>query len=325
MGVSRFLLKILAKKNQKKHSLGLKNALKNQNLIFKNIITKGQSSLFGEMHQIKKCQNYDQFTKTVPIGDYESMFPYIEKISRGEKNILTKGSPLYFAITSGTTSGTKYIPLTGEMLHFQIESIKELLLLYAYQTNSYDLSYKSGMMFIQGSPTLSYYNKIPFAKLSGITARHVPLFLQRNRYPSMTTNKIENWDDKINAIVKETHTKDMRLIGGIPAWVINYFEALLRFTKKATVKNVFPRMSLYIHGGASFTPYKKTFLNLCGDIDTLEVYPASEGFFAYQDDVKEKNLLLLTNHGVFYEFISLVDFRQKKKFVEKNLHISQNY
>ena len=311
MGLSGFLLKILAKKNQKKHSLGLKNAIKNQNLIFKNIITKGESSLFGKKHQINRYQNYNQFTKTVPVVDYENLSPYIEKISRGEKNILTKGRPLYFAITSGTTSGTKYIPLTNDMLHFQIQSIKELLLLYAYQTNSYDLSLKSGMMFIQGSPTLSHYNKMPFAKLSGITARHVPLFLQKNRYPSMATNKIENWDEKIHAIVKETHDKDMRVIGGIPAWVINYFEALLKFTKRETVKNVFPGMSLYIHGGASFIPYKKTFLNLCGDIDTLEVYPASEGFFAYQDDVKEKAMLLLTNHGVFYEFIPLVDFHKK--------------
>ena len=311
MGLSSFLLKILAKRAFVKNKEMQKNALADQDAVLKNILFQGCSSVFGKQFGVSKNTSYRHFSQVVPVSGYEDLQNYITQISRGEKNVLTSGKPMYFAITSGTTSGTKYIPLTKKMMGFQTQAIKELLLLYAYKTNSYSIS-NVGMMFIQGSPELQYLNKIPFAKLSGIAAKHVPFFLKRNRYPSMKTNCIKSWDKKIEAIVEETVNKDMRVIGGIPPWVITYFNALLEHTKKKSVKEVFPGLQLYIHGGTGFGSYKNTFLGLCGDINTLEVYPASEGFFAYQNELEDESLLLLTNHGVFYEFISLVDFQNQK-------------
>ena len=307
MGVSSFILKLLAKKNHRNYLRAQKSAIKNQEKTFQLLLSLGNNSVFFKDRGLSKNLNYFDFSKKIGVSKYEDYKNYISRISFGEKNILTKGRPDYFAITSGTTSGTKYIPLTKKMWGFQSGATKELLLLFAYQKNDYNFS-DAGMMFIQGSPKLGYLNKVPCGKLSGIAARHIPFFLKKNRYPSMKTNSISPWDKKIKEIVKETWNKDMQILGGIPPWVITYFEALLEYTGKSRVDEVFPNIKLYIHGGTKFDVYKSLFFEMCGDIDTLEVFPASEGFFAYQDRLFEKDLLLLTNHGVFYEFISLVDF-----------------
>tara|TARA_B100000579_G_scaffold286857_1_gene237820 strand:- start:9634 stop:11133 length:1500 start_codon:yes stop_codon:yes gene_type:complete len=311
MGISSFIIKTLARKTFKRVIREQSLAISNQNDLFKKIVSRGFSSLFGKNLDIKANLDYGSFSKLIPISTYEDYREYISLVSLGKKNILTNGRPMYFAITSGTTSGTKYIPLTKEMWRHQSNSIKDLLLLYAHQTSNYDYV-RSGMMFVQGSPELKYFNQVPFGRLSGIAARHIPFFLKNNRYPSMATNKIPNWSDKINAIVSETYNKNMKIIGGIPPWVMTYFDCLLEYTGKHHVKEVFPGLSLYIHGGTSFGAYRKTFLNMCGPIDTLEVYPASEGFFAFQNNLYDESLLLLTNRGVFYEFITLSNFQKKK-------------
>ena len=309
MGLSSFILKSLAKKQYKKSLLMQASAIKDQSAVLRTILERGVDSQFAGRLNLTTKATYNKFRQNTTITDYESIKPYVGQISKGKKNILTRGLPAYFAITSGTTSGTKYIPLTKEMMLFQTQAIKELLLLYSYQTNNYILS-NIGMMFIQGSPELKYFNKIPYAKLSGIAARHIPFFLKKYRYPSMKTNCIADWNEKISKIVEETHNKDMSVIGGIPPWVLTYFESLLNYTNKKHVSDVFPNLKLYIHGGTCFDSYSDSFLSFCGEIDTLEVYPASEGFFAYQNTLKEQGLLLLTNHGVFYEFIKLEDYKK---------------
>ena len=311
MGISSFVIKALSRKTFKRFTREQSLAIINQKSLLKKIVSKGANSLFGRNFDIRANFDYDSFSKLVPVSTYEDYRDYISLISLGGENILTHGRPMYFAITSGTTSGTKYIPLTKEMWGHHSGSIKDLLLLYAHQTANYDYV-RSGMMFIQGSPELKYFNQVPFGRLSGIAARHIPFFLKKNRYPSMSTNKIPNWGEKINTIVSETYNKKMKIIGGIPPWVMTYFDALLEYTGKHNVKEVFPELSLYIHGGTSFDAYRKTFLNTCGPIDTLEVYPASEGFFAFQNNLYDESLLLLTNRGVFYEFISLTNFQKKK-------------
>ena len=326
MKLTSFLIRFLAKRQWERNKKNKFNALDHQNKIFKKIINNGVDSLFGKNNSINKSIKYIDFKKLIKLNDYESIRPYVKKISEGETNILTKGVPKYFAITSGTTSGTKYIPLTMEMLNFQMRAIKELLLLYSYQSGNCKLS-NTGMMFIQGSPVLRKFNKIPFAKLSGITARHIPFFLKKNRYPSMKTNCISNWDEKIKKIVLETFDKDMGVIGGIPPWVITYFRALLAHTQASNIKEIFPNFELYIHGGTSFENYKNSIFKLCGDIDTLETYPASEGFFAYQDNLNEKHLLLLTNHGVFYEFVEVSRFKKgdNERVCLADVELGKNY
>ena len=308
MYLSSFILKLLAKRIDQKVKKDQKNAIENQYALLAQIISNGKKSVFLKDLQNPVLRNYSDFSKNISVSDYELYRDYVVRISMGEKNILTSGRPAYFAITSGTTSGTKYIPLTKKMWNFQSQAIKELLLLYAYQTNNYNFS-GAGMMFVQGSPKLDYLNKVPFGKLSGIAARHVPFYLKKNRFPSMQTNCLSPWDVKIKKIVEETWNKNMQIIGGIPPWVITYLEELLDYTKKRTAREVFKNLKLYIHGGTSFEVYKKSFFDLCGEINTLEVYPASEGFFGYQNTLDSKGLLLLTNHGVFYEFIALSDFK----------------
>ncbi|MDC0189260.1 GH3 auxin-responsive promoter family protein [Flavobacteriales bacterium] len=299
----------MAKKTFKKHSKESKSALENQKTIFKHILSNGHGSKFTQDFGITRGSTYDHFVRRVPLMVYEDFKKYIDLISFGKKNVLTKGRPSYFAITSGTTSGTKYIPLTREMMNMQTKATKELLLLYAYQRGYYNIS-GAGMMFVQGTPKLNYFNKVPYGKLSGIAAHHVPFYLKKNRFPSMKTNCIQPWDKKIKMIVKETLNKDLRILGGIPPWVMTYFKEVLSETGANKIKEVFPNLQLYIHGGTSFQSYQKSFFDLCGQVDTLEVYPASEGFFAYQDSIEDKSLTLLTNHGVFYEFVRLGDFNK---------------
>ena len=309
MPISKYLIKLLAKQAYKNNLKSQASALEAQNKLFKKIVLLGHGSLFSKENGMLKTWNYNAFCENVKLNTYEDLRPYIERVSLGEKNILNSERVNYFAITSGTTSGTKYIPFTRSMMAHQTGAIKELLLLYVYQSGNYNL-YKKKMMFVQGSPKLDLYNKIPFGKLSGIVAHHIPFYLKNRRLPSMKTNSINTWNKKIEAIVEETRLQDLGIIGGIPPWVINYFEALLDKTRKKTVKSVFENLSLYIHGGTDFSVYRNSFFNICGDVDTLEVYPASEGFFAYQNNIEEKELLLLTNHGVFYEFIKLSDYVQ---------------
>ena len=240
---SKYILKFLAKRQYKLSQLSEKNSVINQWKVFKKIIELGRDSKFAKDHNLSGF-SYMEYKKKVPLFDYEKLSPYISLISNGEKNILTKDSPIYFAITSGTTSGTKYIPLTKNMLSIQTRSVKELLLLYSYQTGQYDFS-GSAMMFIQGSPELSKFNKIPYAKLSGITARHIPFYLKRNRLPTMKTNLIKDWDLKLSKIVEETIGKDLKILGGIPPWVITYFEKLLQTANKKRVLMCF-QISNYI-------------------------------------------------------------------------------
>jgi len=309
MKLSNYILKYLARKEHKKVKTDAGKAIELQQKTFKKIINLGSNSLFAKTKKIDSKVNYDKFKRLVAVSGYESFRPFVEKISKGNPNVLTKEKVLYFAATSGTTSGSKYIPLTSRMMNHQTSAIKSLLLLYAHQTGQYSFI-NSKMMFIQGSPSLSYYNCIPFGKLSGISALHVPFYLKKNRLPSMETNLIKPWSKKIEAIVKETKNENLEIIGGIPPWVITYFNALLKQTKRSSVKSVFKNLSLYIHGGTDFSVYKKLFFNLCGEINTLEVFPASEGFFAYQNVLNEPDLLLLVNSGVFYEFIELCDYNK---------------
>ena len=327
MGIKKFIVKILAKYNYDSVKRGKNNAIKNQKKIFCYLNSKLSQTEFGRLHKIKSTDSILSFQKKIPISDYEDFVPYIEKIASGTKNVLWEGLPKYFAKSSGTTSGAKYIPLTREMLKIQIKSTKEALLLYAKQTNNFDII-NGKMMFIQGSPVVTNYKKIPCGRLSGIVANYVPRFLQKNRLPSMVVNSIEDWEDKIKNIIHETKDCDLRLIGGIPPWVIMYFEKLLIECGGKNIKEVFPKLSLYVYGGVNFRPYKNTFDKLVGNIDFLELYPASEAFIGYQNDVNKNDMLLLTNHGVFYEFIEESEFinnKNSKRIWLKDVKIDTNY
>jgi len=302
------------------------NPHKTQDKVFKNLISKAKNTAFGKDHDFKNIVSYDDFKSRVKVTDYEGLRAYVDRIVAGESNVLWTGKPLYFAKTSGTTSGAKYIPITKESMPTHIKAAKNALLFYIAEKN--DASFVNGkMIFLQGSPILSDINGVKLGRLSGIAAHYVPKYLLKNRLPSWETNCIEDWDTKVNAIVEETINEDMSVISGIPSWVQMYFEKLIEKTGKS-ISELYPKFNFFIYGGVNFEPYKNKFESLIGKkIDYIELYPASEGFIAYQDSQTEKGMLLQLNSGIFYEFIPSTEFFDENptRISLKDVKIGVNY
>ena len=287
------------------------NAVNTQKKVLKNLIKSAKNTEFGKDHSFSEIKNYSDFKKQVPIRSYEDFLEYIEKIKIGEGNILWPNKPIYFCKTSGTTSGTKYIPISKESMPYHVKAARDAILCYISETKNTSIV-KGKMIFLQGSPVLGKTRDILTGRLSGIVAHHVPSYLTKNRLPSFKTNCIEDWEKKVDEIVNETLMENMSLISGIPPWVQMYFEKLQEKTGKL-IKDVFPHFDLFIYGGVNFEPYKKGFEKLIGKkVDGVELYPASEGFIAYQDSQKECGMLLCVNHGIFYEFIPSDEFFNEK-------------
>lgn len=280
-----------------------------QHKIFTSIIEKSRQTQYGKAYGFQYIKSYSDFLEKVPVIDYEEIKPWIGRIAAGEKNILWPGSPLYLAKTSGTTSGVKYIPITSDSIHNHIDTARNALLMYIDATgDSRFVDHK--MIFLQGSPVLNKYGVIDSGRLSGIAAHYVPGYLQKNRLPSWKTNCIEDWETKVDKIVGETIAQRMSLISGIPSWLRMYFEKLV---EKAgmPVGEIFPDLQLLVYGGVNYEPYRAIFDKLIGrKIDTVELFPASEGFFAFQDQYSSDDLLLNINSGIFYEFIPLLQIGQ---------------
>jgi hypothetical protein len=275
---------------------------KTQLKILKKLLNQARNTTFGRAHNFNSISTYKAFKNNIPIRDYEAIRPYIELIVKGESNVLWKGKPIYLAKTSGTTSGAKFIPITKESMPYQIEAAKNALLMYIAETGKAEFL-NGKLMFLQGSPIIGSKNSIKTGRLSGIVAHYVPKYLQKSRMPSWETNCIDDWETKVDKIVDETLNEDMRLISGIPSWVQMYFERLIQKTGK-NIKELFPNFNLFVYGGVNFEPYRNNFDRLIGaKIDTIELFPASEGFFAFQDRQNEKGMLLLLNSGIFYEFV----------------------
>ena len=303
-----------------------KNPHKTQQKVFNDLISKGQKTAFGKDHDFKNINSYDDFKKRVKVTDYEGLRPYVDRIVAGESDVLWTGKPLYFAKTSGTTSGAKYIPITKDSMPTHIKAARNALLFYIAEKN--DASFVNGkMIFLQGSPVLQDKNGIKLGRLSGIVAHYVPQYLLKNRLPSWETNCIEDWDTKVNAIVDETVNEDMSVISGIPSWVQMYFEKLIEKTGKS-ISEIFPNFNFFIYGGVNFEPYKNKFESIIGKkIDYIELYPASEGFIAYQDSQTEKGMLLQLDSGIFYEFIPSTEFfdNNPTRISLKDVELGVNY
>ncbi|MEM9024819.1 MAG: GH3 auxin-responsive promoter family protein, partial [Bacteroidota bacterium] len=267
--------------------------LKAQQRVFDRLIAGARNTAFGRDHGFDQIRNYADFQERVPVRDYEGLKHYVERIIGGERDVLWPGLPLYFCKTSGTTSGTKFIPLTKVSMGNHIRGARNALLSYIAETGN--AGFVNGkMIFLQGSPELEHKGKVPYGRLSGIVAHHVPNYLQRNRMPSWETNCIEDWETKVDAVVQETLAENMALISGIPSWVQMYFERLLEASGKSTIAEVFPEFSLFVYGGVSFAPYRATFDQLIGKtVDSIEVYPASEGFIARDVSAPEGRLEVL--------------------------------
>ncbi|MFL0352874.1 GH3 auxin-responsive promoter family protein [Xanthomarina sp. GH4-25] len=320
------LAKPFAKRVYKSVQKWANNPIETQEKVFQELISTAAATQFGEDHDFISINTHADFVKRVPIRDYEDLKPYVERVVAGEENILWKGKPLYFAKTSGTTSGAKYIPITKESMPTHVEAARNAILLYIAETgNSKFVDGK--MIFLQGSPVLEKQHGIQLGRLSGIVAHYVPKYLQKNRMPSWDTNCIEDWETKVNAIVEETLPENMTIISGIPSWVQMYFEKIQEKTGKK-VGDVFKNFNLFIFGGVNYEPYRAKFENLIGrKVDSIELFPASEGFFAFQDKQNEKGMLLQLNSGIFYEFIKADEFfnEKPKRLTIKDVELGVNY
>lgn len=304
----------------------MSSAVEDQHSIRQYLIKSAQHTVFGKDHDFTGIKSYADFKKQIPVRDYEQLRPYIEKVKEGKQNILWKGKPLYFAKTSGTTSGSKYIPISKESISNHINSARNALLCYIAQTRKADFT-SGKMIFLSGSPELDRIGGVPSGRLSGIVNHHVPAYLRTNQLPKYETNCIDDWETKLDKIVEETSSKDMTLISGIPPWVQMYFDRLIEKHGKK-VGELFPNFSLMVYGGVNFEPYKQKLFDSIGrSVDTVEVFPASEGFFAFQDTQHEKGMLLNTNSGIFFEFIPAEEYGRAgaRRLSLEEVEVDQNY
>lgn len=301
-------------------------ALQDQDAILKELLKVARTTEFGKDHQLDKVNTYEEFKEAVPIRDYEAFKPYIERIKDGKHNILWKGKPIYFAKTSGTTSGVKYIPISKESIPNHINTARNALLCYMAETGN--TAFADGkLIFLSGSPELERIGGIPTGRLSGIVNHHIPKYLRSNQLPSYETNCIEDWETKLDKIVEETISQNMTLISGIPPWVQMYFDRLMERSGKK-IKDLFPNFSVMVHGGVNFEPYKsKLFESIGQTIHDIETFPASEGFFAFQDTQTEEGLLLNTNSGIFFEFVPAGEiFNEKPSRISlHDVKVGENY
>ena len=320
------LSKPLASYMTKQTMLWSKNAALMQKRIFEQLLTGSKTTSFGKDHWLSSVKSYESFREQVPIRDYEDFKTYIERIKLGEENVLWPGKPLYLSKTSGTTSGVKYIPLTRASIPNHINSTRNALLSYIHETGK--AKFLNGkLIFISGSPALETINGIPVGRLSGIVNHHVPSYLRRNQLPTYATNCIEDWEKKVDAIVEETVSQNMTLISGIPPWVQMYFDKLTERTGKK-IKDIFPDFDLFIYGGVNYEPYRNKLEQSIGKkVESIELYPASEGFIAYQDKQNDPSLLLMVNSGIFYEFIPASEYwnTNPTRISLKDVELGVNY
>jgi hypothetical protein len=302
MGLKAAAARIFARRIVRKDKKWMESAVDAQDQTLKSLIHAGRGTAFGRDHHFENISDHTSLIQNIPLSGYEELRPYIDRILNGEKDVLWPGTPLYLAKTSGTTSGTKYIPLTRESMPNHIRAARNALLHYLSKSGNADFT-EGKMIFLQGSPELTQKNGLKIGRLSGIVAHYVPAYLQSNRLPSWETNCIEDWETKVECVIDETIEEDMRLISGIPSWLLMYFERVHQRTGK-TMLEVWPNFSLMVIGGVSFEPYRKKFETLIGGrVDIVETYPASEGFIAFQDIPDSNELLLLADNGIYYEFI----------------------
>lgn len=326
MKIKSFLAKPFASYVHKGIRKGMVTAVADQENILKTLIKVGRATDFGKLAGLDKVNTYEEFRQAVKIRDYEEFRPFIDQVKEGKHNVLWKGRPIYFAKTSGTTSGTKYIPITRDSIPNHINTARNALLSYMAETGNSKFA-DGKMIFLSGSPELERVGGIPTGRLSGIVNHHIPSYLRTNQLPSYETNCIEDWETKLNKIVDETINKNMTLISGIPPWMQMYFDELNKRTGKK-ISEIFPSFSVMVQGGVNFEPYKaKLFESIGKKIDSIELFPASEGFFAFQDSQQAEGLLLNTNSGIFFEFVPAGEIFNENptRLSLKDVKVGENY
>ncbi len=326
MGIKSRIISGFAAYTRRRIARDASRAVQHQAETFRTLLRKGAQTEFGRQHQFHHITDHAQWITKVPIRDYEDMRPYIDKIIAGGDNILWPGKPIYFAKTSGTTSGVKYIPISKDSISNHISSARNALLCYVAESGN--AAFADGkMIFLSGSPELERVGGIPTGRLSGIVNHHIPYYLRKNQLPSYETNCIEDWEKKLDKILEETVNQDLTLISGIPPWMQMYFDRLIQLKKKK-IGDIFPNLKVIVHGGVNFEPYKaRLFESIGRPVACIETFPASEGFIAFQDSAHHEGLLLNTNSGIYFEFIPAGEiFKDNARRLSlRDVKVGENY
>jgi len=289
----------------------MNNPVAAQREVLQDLVTTAQYTQFGHQYSFEKLFNIRDFKSTVPVREYDDFKPYIERMMLGEENILWPTPVKWFAKSSGTTSDrSKFIPVSEESLkdgHYKAS--KDVLTLYYNNFPASDLLTGKGLV-IGGSHTVNQLNdEIQFGDLSAVLMQNAPFWSNWIRTPDLSIALLDEWENKIEKLAESTIKENVTSISGVPTWSLVLFRRILELTGKKTMSEVWPQMELYLHGGVSFVPYREQFEQIIGkSINYLEMYNASEGFFAAQDKPGEDGMLLFADHGIFYEFMPTEEY-----------------
>ncbi len=326
MGIRSVLSKPLARFVVERQQQWMYRAGEAQRRWREQLVRRAADTQFGKDHHLRDIATAEDFRQAIPLADYEALAPYIGEVLAGKSDVLWPGKPAYFAKTSGTTSGIKYIPLTTESIPNHINSARDALLNYVHETGKSAFLDKK-LIFLSGSPELSERGGVPTGRLSGIVNHHIPAYLRQNQLPTWNTNLIDDWETKLDRIIDETLHQPMGLISGIPPWVQMYFDRIEARTGQK-IKDVFPDFSMFVYGGVNFAPYRARLIESIGrPVDSIETYPASEGFIAFQDRQDTEGLLLLADSGIYFEFVpaDLYFTENPPRLMVDEVELNKNY
>lgn len=303
-----------------------------QDEVFQNLITSAFNTEYGERYEFSKVKNYADFNKKVPLNNYETLKPYIDKLFKNEQNVLWGSDVKWFAQSSGTVGHkSKFIPVSKESLHdCHYKGGKDLLSLYYNQIPDRKL-YKGKHLILGGSAKINYLNTDSyFGDLSAIILKNMPWWAELRRTPAKEIALMSEWEEKLEKLAQSTLKEDVYILAGVPSWTLVLCQRILEITGKKHLREVWPNLELFMHGGVSFDPYREQFKKLIpfDDMNYVETYNASEGFFGIQDDFNLNELLLMLDYGVFYEFIPMDSFdglNSKNVISLKDVEIGKNY
>jgi hypothetical protein len=301
-----------------------------QKIVWQDLLAAGQYTEFGREHNFSSIQSLEDYKQSVAIQDYESFQPYIERMMMGEENVLWNTPVQWFAKSSGTTSDkSKFIPVSEESLKDNHYKASKDVLSFYYASHPESDLLTGKTLVIGGSHQINHLNEeVHYGDLSAVVMQNSPFWSNWIRTPDLSIILMDEWESKIEKLAQATVSENVTSMAGVPTWLIVLLKRILEITGKKTIKEVWPSLELYMHGGVSFVPYKQQFEQLIGaPINYLEMYNASEGFFAGQDDVEKEGMLLMCDHGVFYEFLPVEEWEtNSRKTLQLNeVEIGKNY
>ena len=282
-----------------------------QYAVWQDLLAAGQYTAFGRQYNFSQIQSLADYKKAVPVQTYDDIKGFIERMMQGEENILWNTPVHWYAKSSGTTSDkSKFIPISEESLkdnHYKAS--KDVLSLYYVSNPESDLLTGKALV-IGGSHQINQHNEdVQYGDLSAVILQNSPFWSNWIRTPDLSIALMDEWEAKIEKLAQSTIQENVTSMAGVPTWLIVLLKRILEITGKENIKQVWPSLELYMHGGVSFVPYRQHFERLIGaPINYMEMYNASEGFFAAQDDLNEEGMLLMCDHGIFFEFMPVSEF-----------------